>query len=86
MPVPETTMYKNYGVIFQKNEIGLARQMLAVESVTESFPEQRLSYEEFWLCILTTYPAHHPGSRGHIDNINHWRVVRTGAFLPALLP
>ncbi len=59
MTVPKASIDLDDGFVARKNEIGLAREALNVQAVSETPRMQTLSYQEFGLSILAPNPRHH---------------------------
>ena len=62
--------------MFRKNQVWLARQSLIMKFVPETFCKQKLSDEEFRLCVLAPDPRHIEASGFLIMNICHFKRPR----------
>ncbi len=51
MPMPEATIYKDYGTIPGKRHIGSSRKTLRMESIAESTGVQSLANCNLRLCV-----------------------------------
>jgi hypothetical protein len=56
--MPKTTVYNYNGVVFWKHDVGLARQILYMKSVTISFSKQSPSDYPFRSGVLAPDSAH----------------------------
>ena len=66
-------MNKYNSLIFRKDKVRLARQSLVMKFVSETFCKQKLSDEEFRLCVLAPDPRHIKASGFPIVNICHFK-------------
>jgi hypothetical protein len=71
MPVPETTVYKNYGTQSWKHNVWFAGEIAAVDAKPKTFLVQQTANHLLRFCVASTDPRHHPATCGTIYNIDH---------------
>lgn len=62
MPVPETSVHEENGVVFGKDQIRRAGKTPVVEPVAEPPGEKRLANSDFGLRVAALYRAHDLGA------------------------
>ena len=58
MSMPEASVDENGGPVFFEDNVGRTGKFLYIETVSESFGEQKFANKEFGLCILAPYSLH----------------------------
>jgi hypothetical protein len=58
MPVPKTSMYKNYRLVFGQYNIRRPRQILYMQPVPKPVFMQKPAHQQFRLGILAVYARH----------------------------
>lgn len=77
MAMPKTPVHKNNGMVLPNNKIGLSRQSLVMQAVTDILRKERLSYLKFWCGILPLDAGHHPAARFPVDDVGHQPTSRS---------
>lgn len=73
MSMPKTSVYKYTGQELGHYNVGLAREVLAVQAKTITQSIKETAQCELGLCIFAGYRSHHPRSGRFIYNI-HFRL------------
>lgn len=71
MSMPETPVNEDSGIIFWQDYVRSTGKFFVVKSISKSFPEQRFSYHQLWLCILSSDTGHHSAASLFVNNICH---------------
>jgi len=71
VPVPKTTMNKDYSLILGEYKIWFARKALVVENVTEAFCMQAPPDNHFGFRIFSPDAGHHPASYLGRNDVSH---------------
>lgn len=70
MMMPKASMYKDTDPQTRDYNVGLSRQVLAMQSVAIAVGIQKPTHKHFRLCVLSLDAGHHSGSSGGINNVH----------------
>jgi hypothetical protein len=73
MPMPKTTVYKDYSPMLGKNKVRLAWQALVVDQIAETLRMKSASDYHLGLSVLAADACHHSASNSSRDDISHKR-------------
>jgi hypothetical protein len=74
VPVPKTTMNKDYSLVFGKYKVRFARKALVVEDVPEALGMKTPTDDHFGLRVLAADTGHHPASCLGRNDVSHGRM------------
>jgi len=71
MPMPEAPVDENNGAVFGEDNVGTARQVPAVQPVTETQREEPAAYEALRLRVFSADLRHAVASLARCQNVGH---------------
>lgn len=68
--MPETPMYKDTDPQPRQYDVGLTRQVFAMQPIPISTGMQKTAYKPLGLRVLASNPGHHTGPFGRINDVH----------------